>query len=260
MSQHTQLHRRCFLHQTGVGLGSIALAQLLGTQSTSAAGSAGNSLASKSPMFEPRAKNVIFLFMAGAPSQYDLLTPKPVMQKLHGQPVPASFLEGLSDSLIKGSARVWASPRTFSKHGECGMDFSDYLPHLATCADDLCMIRTMKTDVPNHDPAQLAMQCGVPRFGMPSMGSWITYGLGCESRNLPSFIVLLSNNGPGDIAGTALWDSAFLPATHRGVTFRSQGDPILHLANPAGVTRQQQRQRGGLPHLRSRQLRRGWHP
>ena len=105
--------------------------------------------------------------MAGAPSQLDLFTPKPVMHRLHGQPGPASFLEGLSDSLIKGSARVWASPRKFTKHGECGMDFSDYLPHLATCADDLCMIRTMKTDVPNHDPAQLQMQCGVPRFGMP---------------------------------------------------------------------------------------------
>ncbi len=243
MTQFASLQRRCFLQESGIGLGSIALAQLLGTQSASAAGSAGNALAPRSPMFEPRAKNVIFLFMAGAPSQFDLFSPKPVMQKLHGQPVPASFLEGLSDSLIKGSARVWASPRKFTKHGECGMDFSDYLPHLATCADDLCMIRTMKTDVPNHDPAQLTMQCGVPRFGMPSMGSWITYGLGCESRNLPSFTVLLSNNGPGDIAGTALWDSAFLPATHRGVTFRSQGDPILHLANPDGVTRAEQRRR-----------------
>ncbi len=240
-----QLQRRAFLTRSTCGLGSMALAQLLSGESSFAASasSAGNSLAPKPPMFEPRAKNVIFLFMAGAPSQFDLFSPKPVMQKLHGQPVPASFLEGLSDSLIKGSARVWASPRKFTKHGECGMDFSDYLPHLATCADDLCMIRTMKTDVPNHDPAQLTMQCGVPRFGMPSMGSWITYGLGCESRNLPSFTVLLSNNGPGDIAGTALWDSAFLPATHRGVTFRSQGDPILHLANPDGVTRQQQRQR-----------------
>ena len=166
-----QIHRRCFLDTTACGLGSMALAQLLSEDCAQAAPADGRVLSPKSPHFEPRAKNVIFLFMAGAPSQYDLFTPKPVMQKLHGQPVPASFLEGLSDSLIRGSARVWASPRTFTKHGECGMDFSDYLPHLATCADDLCMIRTMKTDVPNHDPAQLQMQCGVPRFGMPSMGS-----------------------------------------------------------------------------------------
>ncbi|MBC7816085.1 MAG: DUF1501 domain-containing protein, partial [Planctomycetaceae bacterium] len=119
------LSRRAFLTGSGCGLGSMALAQLLSEKLARAASanSAGNSLAPKSPMFEPRAKNVIFLFMAGAPSQYDLFTPKPVMQKLHGQPVPASFLEGLSDSLIKGSARVWASPRKFTKHGECGMDF-----------------------------------------------------------------------------------------------------------------------------------------
>ena len=134
------LPRRAFLTRSGCGLGSLALAQLL--NESVAAHSASNSLAPKPPMFEPRAKNVIFLFMAGAPSQFDLFSPKPVMQKLHGQPVPASFLEGLSVSLIKGSARVWASPRKFTKHGECGMDFSDYLPHLATCADDLCMIRT----------------------------------------------------------------------------------------------------------------------
>ena len=125
----TPLQRRVFLTRSACGLGSIALTQLLRDESARAA--------STSPSFPPRAKNVIFLFMAGAPSQLDLFTPKPEMQRLHGQPVPASFLEGLSDSLIKGSARVWASPRKFSKHGECGMDFSDYLPHLATCADDL---------------------------------------------------------------------------------------------------------------------------
>ena len=238
------LHRRCFLKQTGCSLGSIALSQLLSDELAAAAPTEHAPVAPGSVAhFPARAKNVIFLFMAGAPSQYDLFEPKPEMQRLHGQPVPPSFLEGLSDSLIKGSARVWASPRKFTKHGECGMDFSDYLPHLATCADDLCMIRTMQTDVSNHDPAQLLMQCGVPRFGMPSMGSWITYGLGSESQNLPGFIVLLSNNGPGDIAGTALWDSAFLPSTNRGVTFRSHGDPILNLGNPAGVTRSDQRRR-----------------
>jgi hypothetical protein len=135
------------------------------------------------------------------------------------------------------------SPRTFAKHGESGLEFSDYLPHLSQCADRLCMIRSMHTDTSNHDPAQLLMQCGVPRFGLPGMGAWVTYGLGSESQNLPGFAVLMSNNGPGDIAGTALWDNAFLPAAYRGVTFRSEGEPILHLANPEGVTAAEQRQR-----------------
>jgi hypothetical protein len=247
--QRQELQRRCFLTQSTTGLGGIALASLL-QRDGAASGHDGTSghggispLATRQPHFAPRAKNVIFLFMAGAPSQLDLFDPKPEMRRLHQLLVPASFLQGLNDSLIKGSARVMASPRTFTRHGQCGMDFSDYLPHMATVADDLCMIRSLHTDTSNHDPAQLLMQCGVPRFGSPSMGSWITYGLGSESQELPGFVVLLSNNGPGDIAGTSLWDSAFLPAPYRGVTFRSQGDPILHLASPQGYTPRRQRDR-----------------
>ena len=247
--QRQELQRRCFLTQSTTGLGGIALASLLqrdgaaSDHSRTSDHSGISPLATRQPHFTPRAKNVIFLFMAGAPSQLDLFDPKPEMRRLHQQPVPASFLQGLNDSLIKGSARVMASPRTFTRHGQCGMDFSDYLPHMATVADDLCMIRSLHTDTSNHDPAQLLMQCGVPRFGSPSMGSWITYGLGSESQELPGFVVLLSNNGPGDIAGTSLWDSAFLPAPYRGVTFRSQGDPILHLASPEGYTPRRQRNR-----------------
>jgi hypothetical protein len=239
----TALNRRCFLQSSACGLGGMALLNLLQHDAKAGTAIASGPLVPKAPHFPPRAKNVIFLFMAGAPSQLDLFDPKPTMQRLHGQPVPQSFLKGLSDSLIKGSARVMASPRTFTRHGDCGMDFSDYVPQLATCADELCMIRTMHTDTANHDPAQLLMQCGIPRFGAPGMGSWVTYGLGSESQDLPGFIVLLSNNGPGDIAGTALWDSAFLPAAYRGVTFRGNGDPILHLANPEGFSRDQQRER-----------------
>lgn len=243
-SQEIQsIQRRCFLQRTACGLGGLALANLMQQDGPRVRANELNPLAPKPPHFPAKAKNVIFLFMGGAPSQLDLFCPKPEIQRLHGQPVPESFLKGLSDSLIKGSARVMASPRKFLKHGQCGMDFSDYLPQLATCADDLCMIRTMHTDTANHDPAQLLMQCGVPRFGLPGMGAWVTYGLGSESQELPGFIVLLSNNGPGDIAGTALWDNAFLPAVYRGVTFRSQGDPILHLASPPGFTRDQQRER-----------------
>src|SRR5436190_7591104 len=238
-----QVHRRCFVQQSACGLGAIALAQLIQRSAAAETAAPLNPLTPKPPHFKPRAKNVIFLFMAGAPSQLDLFDPKPAMQKLHGQPVPESFLRGLKDSLIKGSARVMASPRKFARHGQCGMDFSDYLPHLATCADDLCMLRAMHTDTANHDPAQLLMQCGIPRFGAPSMGAWVTYGLGSESQNLPAFVVMLSSNGPGDIAGTALWDSAFLPPAYRGVTFRNYGDPILHLASPDGFSAARQRER-----------------
>ncbi|MCY2964379.1 MAG: DUF1501 domain-containing protein, partial [Planctomycetota bacterium] len=225
--------------QSACGLGGIALSQLLGSPS------AGGTLEPTRRLshFAPTARNVIFLFMAGAPSQLDLFDPKPEMQKLHGEPVPESFLRGLKDSLIKGSARVMASPRVFTKHGNSGLEFSDYLPNLAKHADEFCMLRGVHTETSNHDPAQLFMNCGVPRFGSPSMGSWVTWGLGSESQNLPGFVVLLSNNGPGDLAGTALWDNAFLPTTSRGVTFRSKGDPILHLASPPGFTRQMQRQR-----------------
>ena len=247
MSHHDHLQslcRRAFLRNSACGLGSVALAQLLGESLMAAPNSVqGGTALVPQPHFPPRAKSVIFLFMAGAPSQLDLFTPKPELTRLHGQSVPASFLEGLDDSLIKGSAHVMASPRKFAKHGQCGMDFSDYLPHLAQRADDLCMIRSFHTDTANHDPAQLLMQCGVPRFGAPGMGAWVTYGLGSESQNLPGFVVLLSNNGPGDIAGTALWDNAFLPAQHRGITFRSQGDAILHLSSPPGYSRERQRRR-----------------
>lgn len=123
------------------------------------------------------------------------------------------------------------------------MDFSDYVPHLATCADELCMVRSMHTDVLNHHPAQLVMNCGVPLFGHPCMGSWVTYGLGSESSNLPGFVVLLSNSGEGVDGGSTLWNNGFLPSEYRGVNFRGKGDPILHLSNPSGVTRHQQRAR-----------------
>ena len=233
-------NRRHFLQESACGLGTIALANLLRVDEASGA---GNPYAVRTTHHRPTAKNVIFLFMAGGPSQIDLFTPKPKMRELHGQPVPASFLQGLDDVLIKGSARVFASPRTFHKSGQCGMEFSDYLPHLATCANQLCMVRSMTTDTSNHHPGQLLMNCGIPTFGLPSMGSWATYGLGCESRNMPAFIVLLSRYNSGDLGGQALWDNAFLPAPYRGVTLRTEGDPILHLASPKSFnpTRQQQR-------------------
>lgn len=237
-------HRRHFLQEAACGFGTIALADLLAADGRTAdVMTPVNPLEPRHPHFHPTAKNVIFLFMAGAPSQLDLFSPKPKLRELHGQPVPKMFLESLDDKLIKGSARVFASPRKYRKYGECGMDFSDYLPNLATCADEICMIRSMTTSVSNHHPGQLLMNCGIPRFGSPSMGSWVTYGLGSESRNLPGFVVLLSRNGPGDLGGSALWDNAFLSSEYRGVTFRGEGDPILHLSSPKGITPKTQRMR-----------------
>ncbi|HIF32449.1 MAG TPA: DUF1501 domain-containing protein [Planctomycetes bacterium] len=232
--------RRRFLRRTACGLGGIALSQLLADTSSKAT---AKGLSVRPSHFKPRAKNVIFIFMSGAPSQYDLFLPRPEMQRLHRQPVPESFLRNLDDALIKGSAQVFASPRTFSKHGECGMDFSDYLPHLATCADDLCMLRAVHTDVSNHHPAQLVMNCGVPLFGYPSMGSWVTYGLGSEANDLPGYVVLLSNSGEGVDGGSSLWNNGFLPSEYRAVNFRSNGDPILHLTTPKGISSGMQRSR-----------------
>ena len=238
------IHRRCFLERSGYGIGGMALAQLLESEGMAARKTMPpDPLAPRTPHFAPRAKNVIFLFMAGAPSQLDLFDPKPKLVQLHNKPVPESFLSGLDDALIRGSARVWASPRPFRQHGQSGMSFSDYLPNMASCADHWCMVRSMVAEVSNHHPAQQMMNTGVPRFGLPSMGSWATYGLGSESKDLPGFVVLLSRNGSGDLGGTALWSNAFLPAAHRGVTFRSSGDSILHLGNPAGINRSQQTDR-----------------
>jgi hypothetical protein len=241
MFSPSPLDRRHFLEQSACGLGAIALAQLMASEGRAA--NVKGPTAPRAPHFAPKAKNVIFLFMAGAPSHLDLYDPKPELNRHHGEPVPASFLQNLDDALIKTSARCFGSPRTFAKYGECGMDFSDYLPNLATCADQICMVRSMWTHTSNHDPGQLLMQCGTVLFGHPCMGSWVTYGLGSESQNLPGFVVMLSNSGEGVDGGTALWSNGFLPSNYRGVTFRSKGDPILHLSNPGGLTTAMQRQR-----------------
>ena len=243
--QYLHLKRRHFLQSSACGLGSIALQQLLAEESVAetAMANAVNPLAVKSPHFKPRAKNVIFIFMSGGPSQMDLFDPKPELQKLHGQPVPESFLKGINDALIKTTAQVMASPRTFQKYGEAGIEFSDLLPHLGGCADDLCMIRTVHTDVSNHHPAQMLMNSGSTMFDRPSMGAWVTYGLGSESKNLPGYVVLLSNSGKGVDGGSSLWTNGILPSTYQGVTFRSRGEAILYLSNPDGISQSTQRNR-----------------
>src|SRR5690606_28997663 len=148
-----------------------------------------NALAQKAPHFAPKAKNCIFLLQAGAPSQLDLFEPKPKLNELHGQPLPTEMLDKVRFAFIKKeSAVLMGSPRKWSKHGECGMDFSDFLPNIATCADDILMVRSMHSEQFNHHPGQLLLSCGRATFGLPTVGSWLTYGLGSESQNLPGYV------------------------------------------------------------------------
>jgi len=244
-----QQSRRQFLTTSASGLGAAALASLLAgdgllaadaTSGLASAGDAANPLTPRPPHFAPRAKQCIFIFLEGAPSQMDLFDPKPKLVELDGQPLPESMTKNVRFAFIqKETAVLKGSPRKFAKHGECGMEFSDYLPHLATCADDMAMIRSMHTESFNHHPGQLMMNTGVPVFGRPSVGSWLNYGLGSESQNLPGYVVLTA--GRGTSGGTSNWTSGFLPSTYQGVLFRNGAEPVLDLNNPSGVTREMQR-------------------
>ena len=242
--QAAELTRRQFFTSTASGLGLLALASMLQQDGLLAAPSpslaAADPLLPKAPHFAPRAKNCIFIFMEGAPSQLDLFDPKPKLNELDGQPLPPSLLENVRFAFIKNdTARLMGSPRKFAKHGKCGMEFSDLLPHLSKCADDLLMVRSMHTDQFNHHPAQLLLHCGRSTFGLPTMGAWLNYGLGSESRNLPGYVVLTA--GRGTSGGASLWQSGFLPSVYAGVPFRSQGDAVLNLRNPDGLPAELQR-------------------
>ena len=231
--------RRHFFENCGVGLGAIALGALMANRSQAA--EAVNPMIVYPPHHGPRAKAVIFLFMAGGPSQLDLFTDKPALRKHHGQLPPQSFLEGKRFAFLKGTEMLLASPRKFESYGECGQELSDLLPHHQQIVDDVCWLHGMSTDVFNHGPAKLFINTGSPQPGRPSMGSWITYGIGSESRDLPGFVVLQS--GPrGPRAGGTLWSSGFLPTCHQGVPFRNGPVPILNLSSPPGTTRQSERQ------------------
>jgi hypothetical protein len=234
--------RRSFLTSGASGIGTLALASLLrddgllGAEARIADSSlAADPLAARPPHFAPKAKACICIYLEGAPSQIDLFDPKPRLNELDGQKLPESMTKNVRFAFIKKeSARLMGCPRTFKKHGQCGMDFSDFLPHLAGCADDIAMIRSLHTDSFNHHPGQLAMNTGVPTFGRPSMGSWINYGLGSVTQSLPGYVVLTA--GRGTSGGASNWSSGFLPTTYQGVLFRNQGEPVLDLNNPAGLT------------------------
>ncbi|MFT5465533.1 MAG: hypothetical protein ACI8UO_000628 [Verrucomicrobiales bacterium] len=225
--------RRHFFKDCGVGVGGMALASLLAQDQASAANDL-DPLTPKKGHFEGKAKNVIFMFQAGGPSQLELFDHKPKLREMDQQPAPDSFFpKEKSFAFIKKGAKLLGPRREFKQHGESGMWVSDLLPHTAGIADDVCFLRGMVTDVFNHGPAKLFMNTGFQVPGRPSMGSWVTYGLGSESRNLPGFVVLQS--GPrGPRAGNALWSSGFLPTSHQGVPFRGTGDPILNLTSPEG--------------------------
>lgn len=227
----TAIARRWFLQQCGVGLGAAALGQLLGP---AARGETADPLAAKRPHFAPRAKHVIYLFMAGAPSQFELLDYKPELSKFDGTLPPAELLTNYRAAFIDPNSRLLGSRFNFAQHGHCGAWVSELMPHFASIVDDVTIINSMTTDAFNHAPGQILMSTGSQQFGRPSIGSWISYGLGTENRDLPSFIVF-SSGQKGPSGGSAVWSSGFLPTVHEGCLFRTSGDPVLFLSNPAGV-------------------------
>jgi uncharacterized protein (DUF1501 family) len=236
VQEFVTLARRQFLTSTSCGIGLAAMASLFKDNGLLAAelSRANDPLSPRPAHFAARAKRCICIFLEGGPSQMDLFDPKPELARLNGQKLPESMTKNVRFAFIqKETATILGTNRKFRPRGQCGMEISDLLPHIASCADDIALIRSMHTEAFNHHPAQLMMNSGVPRFGRPSMGSWLNYGLGSESQNLPGYVVLTS--GRGTSGGTSNWTSGFLPSSYAGVLFRGKGDPVLNLANPHGV-------------------------
>lgn len=234
--------RRHFLRESAMGLGALALGGLFGScqsrekNEMKAVFDSAHPLAPRPPMFPGKARAVIYLHMAGAPSQLELFDYKPELQKLDGQDCPPSLLEGKRFAFIKGVPKMMGPQATFSKFGQSGTWVSDYLPHFSTIVDEVALIKSVTTDQFNHAPAQLMMHTGSARLGRPSIGSWVTYGLGSENQNLPGFVVLTSGGNNPD-AGKSVWGSGFLPSVYQGVQCRSEGDPVLFIKDPEGIDR-----------------------
>src|SRR5881394_2662704 len=235
--------RRWFFKQCGVGLGAIALGSLLkdtAPAATSAGGSsAADPLAPKPPPYAPKAKRIIYLFMAGAPSHLELFDYKPELAKWNGKLPPAELIKGYRAAFINPNSTLLGPKFKFAKHGQSGAELSELLPHLAEVVDDIAIVKSMFTDAFNHAPGQVLMQTGSTQFGRPCFGSWVLYGLGSEAQNLPGFVVL--NSAGGLSGGAALFGSGFLPTIYQGVPFRKTGDPVLYLSNPAGINDVMQR-------------------
>ena len=223
------ISRRWFLEQCGVGLGSVALTQMLAGQTPHPA-----------ITHTGKAKRVIFLFMAGAPSHLDLFDHKPNLAKFDGTLPPPELLKGYRAAFINPNSKLLGPKFKFSKHGQSGAELSELLPHTAAIVDDISIVKSMVTDAFNHAPGQLLMNTGSMQFGRPSMGSWVLYGLGSETKDLPGFVVF-SSGAKGPSGGNSCWGSGFLPTVYQGVQFRSGGDPVLYLSNPQGVDKELQR-------------------
>ena len=246
------MRRRWFFGECGVKLGSLAMASMLGSklsasdldsQSSSSQPSsslASNPLAPKQPHFAAKAKRVIYLFQAGAPSHLELFDYKPELAKWDGKLPPAELLQGYRAAFISPNSALLGPKFKFAKHGECGAEISELLPHTASIADELCIVKSMATDAFNHAPAQIMMNTGSQQFGRPSFGSWTTYGLGTENQDLPGFVVF-STGQKGTSGGSSNYGCGFLPTVYQGVPFRGVGDPVLYLSNPAGIDEQMQR-------------------
>lgn len=228
------LTRRALLKNAGYGIGSLALGSILSAGQSRAQSAQVNPMAPKPPHFAPKAKSVIVMFMAGAPSQIDLFDPKPLLVQHDGQPIPEEIVKGERFAFIKGTPKLLGSPHKFTKCGRSGMEISNLLPHTQSIADDICLVRSLSTTQFNHAPAQLFLNTGHQLPGRPSAGSWMTYGLGTENQDLPGFIVLVSGQNQPD-GGKSLWSSGFLPTHYQGVELRSGGDPVLYVSNPDGI-------------------------
>lgn len=244
-AQGLYLRRRWFLRDCGLGLAGIAAAWLLDAEKSSVRAAQGdgqpanNPLAPKAPHFQPKARRVIYMFQAGAPSHLELFDFKPELKAKDGQLPPASLLEGYRAAFIDPNSALLGGKFQFARHGECGMELSEVIPHIASIADQICLVKSMHTEAVNHAPAQILMNTGTQQFGRPSFGAWTLYGLGSESADLPGYVVLTSAKGTS--GGASNYGSGFLPTAYGGVPLRSKGDPVLYLSNPAGIDRQAQR-------------------
>jgi hypothetical protein len=236
--------RRQFFGDCGVGVGKIALASLLTNAlrpgATWAAPVPTDAMAARPSHFRPKAKAVIHLFMAGAPSQLDLFDYKPKLVEYEGKSIPPEVIGGQRYAFIRSDAACLGPRFKFAKHGQCGMELSEVLPHLAKVVDDICLVKSVRTDQFNHAPAQIFFNTGFPQPGRPSLGSWATYGLGAETSELPAYVVM--STGAGISGGAANWSSGFLPTVHTGVRFRNEGDAILNVSSPLGIDQQAQRE------------------
>lgn len=235
------IKRRHFLKQCTTGIGMMALGSLTSCFNTTKDSLIDNPLLPKLPHFAPKAKSVIYLHMAGSPSQLELFDYKPALEKWHGKECPEEYLKGKTFAFIRGVPKMLGPQGKFAQHGKSGAWISDYLPYFQNMADEVSFLKAMHTDQFNHAPAQLFMQTGSPRLGRPGMGAWATYGLGSENQNLPGYIVLTSG-GKYPEGGKSIWGSGFLPSVYQGVQCRSNGEPVLYVNNPEGISRDLRRE------------------